>query len=103
MIEISRQNVLMCKPILKSPVLRGGKYAVSRSLYPLETWPTFCFGGAWIASIDVIKKLVQASKFVPQVRLFSVMVFDGNMQATNMTNLTPVSLLDCMLLIRLII
>ena len=65
--EIPLRNLLLCKPVTNAPVLRRGKYAVPKMHFPEERWPTFCFGGTWIASNDVIERLYNVSLTTPQV------------------------------------
>ncbi|XP_076824485.1 beta-1,3-galactosyltransferase 5-like [Clavelina lepadiformis] len=71
---IPRRKLLLCKPVFNGPVQREGKYAVSQSLYSVTTWPPFCFGGCWMASNDVIKKLYEISLMTPQIHLDDVYV-----------------------------
>ena len=69
--EIPLRNLLLCKPVTNAPVLRRGKYAVPKMHFPEERWPTFCFGGTWIASNDVIERLYNVSLTTPQVHMFT--------------------------------
>lgn len=59
--DIPRHKLLLCSPVKNAPVERVGKYAVPKSLYANKSWPDFCFGGCWVASTDVIKKLYEKS------------------------------------------
>jgi len=66
------QKLLLCRVTTNSPVLREGKYQVPINLYNETIWPSFCFGGFWIATTDVIKKFYEESLLIPQLYLDDV-------------------------------
>jgi len=74
LVTTPKNDFLLCRITVDSPVLREGKYAVSPTLYNETTWPPFCFGGFWIASSDVIKRLYRQSLSTPQLHLDDVYV-----------------------------
>uniref|UniRef100_H2YY67 Hexosyltransferase n=1 Tax=Ciona savignyi TaxID=51511 RepID=H2YY67_CIOSA len=71
---MDRRRLLLCKPNHDFKVTRDGKYQVPVSLYNATRWPTFCFGGCWIASIDIIKKFYEEAMKTKQIYLDDVFI-----------------------------
>ncbi|XP_078492697.1 beta-1,3-galactosyltransferase 5-like [Ciona intestinalis] len=71
---IARRRLLFCKPNEHYSVMRDGKYQVPTSVYNATRWPTFCFGGCWVASMDVVKKLYHEAMVTKQIYLDDVFI-----------------------------
>ncbi|CAC5410966.1 unnamed protein product [Mytilus coruscus] len=66
-------NVLECIPHLASePKRNGWKTDISILEYPFQTFPPYCSGASSIMSMDVIRKMYDATKQVPFVWLEDV-------------------------------
>lgn len=58
-------HLLMCLVWHNMPVLRSGKWKVSRSDWKADFYPAYCSGSAFVMSIDVAVALHSVSYFVP--------------------------------------
>lgn len=53
----------VCKE-LRVPVLRKGKWAVSRKAFPHRKYPPYCQGTVWLLATRLVPKILEASKKV---------------------------------------
>ncbi|ELU14153.1 hypothetical protein CAPTEDRAFT_75191, partial [Capitella teleta] len=58
------KNLILCLVWWNMPVLREGKWAVPKEMYPGDLYPPYCSGMAYLFSTDVAPKLYDASFFV---------------------------------------
>ncbi|KAK7113734.1 beta-1,3-galactosyltransferase 5-like [Littorina saxatilis] len=49
------------------PVVRAGKWGVSKEIYPLSTYPRYLYGHSYVISGDAIQRLYHASRHMPLV------------------------------------
>jgi hypothetical protein len=59
------QGLLMCAVWYGMPVMRTGKWKVTKEEWKDEYYPTYCSGSAFILSTDVAEKLYKVSYHVP--------------------------------------
>lgn len=64
-----RQNWIMCARFDQdSPVQRqNNKWAVSRQDYPFDTYPAFCSGLAYLAPLNLVRRLYTTALYLAQV------------------------------------
>nr|XP_039273204.1 beta-1,3-galactosyltransferase 1-like isoform X1 [Styela clava] len=72
--RLPKKDLIICKIHFFKNVPREGKYVIARSLYEEDYWPSFCFGGCWIASMDVVRRLFDVSLKTKQIYLDDVYV-----------------------------
>ncbi|PVD37752.1 hypothetical protein C0Q70_00353 [Pomacea canaliculata] len=60
-------NAMYGHVYFSSRVFRGGKWAVPNNVYPLGLYPPYLSGTAYVASMDAVKKVVDASVHVPML------------------------------------
>ena len=65
---LPRKNLILCRIHFLKDVPREGKYAINEIMYSADYWPSFCFGGCWISSMDVVRKLYNMSLQTRQVQ-----------------------------------
>lgn len=67
LLQYGEDNAMYGHVYFSSRVFRGGKWAVPNNVYPLGLYPPYLSGTAYVASMDAVKKVVDASVHVPML------------------------------------
>lgn len=65
LLERGERNSIYGHMYLHAPVQRGGQWAVSNSTYPLDSYPPYLSGTAYVLSQDAVESLLEASRYFP--------------------------------------